>query len=86
MQQRHIVPRNVLSYTEIYNHIIFRRTQGPKIKQSIRFYAISNRNEAVNTFFCLLNKTFEGTVAYLLKARTVEPEKQPLLGNVRTQQ
>jgi hypothetical protein len=23
------------------------------------------------------------TVAYLLKARTVEPEKQPLLGNVR---
>jgi hypothetical protein len=25
-------------------------------------------------------------VAYLLIARTVEPEKQPLLGNVRTQQ
>jgi hypothetical protein len=25
-------------------------------------------------------------VAYLLKARTVEPEKQPLLGNVHMQQ
>jgi hypothetical protein len=25
-------------------------------------------------------------VAYLLKARTVEPEKQPLLGNAHTQQ
>jgi hypothetical protein len=25
-------------------------------------------------------------VAYLLKASTVEPEKQPLLGNARTQQ
>jgi hypothetical protein len=25
-------------------------------------------------------------MAYLLKARTVEPEKQPLLGNARTQQ
>jgi hypothetical protein len=25
-------------------------------------------------------------VAYLLKARTVEQEKQPLLGNARTQQ
>jgi hypothetical protein len=25
-------------------------------------------------------------VAYFLKERTVEPEKQPLLGNVRTQQ
>jgi hypothetical protein len=24
---------------------------------------------------------FESIVAYLLKARTVEPEKQPLLGN-----
>jgi hypothetical protein len=26
------------------------------------------------------------TTAYLLKAGTVEPEKQPLLGNARTQQ
>jgi hypothetical protein len=26
------------------------------------------------------------TVAYLLKAKTVEPEKQPLLGNAPTQQ
>jgi hypothetical protein len=26
------------------------------------------------------------SVAYLLKARTVEAEKQPLLGNARTQQ
>jgi hypothetical protein len=25
-------------------------------------------------------------LAYLLKAKTVEPEKQPLLGNARTQQ
>jgi hypothetical protein len=25
-------------------------------------------------------------VVYLVKARTVEPEKQPLLGNARTQQ
>jgi hypothetical protein len=25
-------------------------------------------------------------VTYLLKARTVEPEKEPLLGNARTQQ
>jgi hypothetical protein len=28
----------------------------------------------------------DNTVAYLVKARTVEPEKQPLLGNGRTQQ
>jgi hypothetical protein len=28
----------------------------------------------------------EGILAYLLKARTVEPEKQPLLGNALTQQ
>jgi hypothetical protein len=28
----------------------------------------------------------EDTVAYLLKARTVEPEKQQFLGNARTQQ
>jgi hypothetical protein len=30
--------------------------------------------------------THEHIVAYLLKARTVKPEKQPLLGNARTQQ
>jgi predicted membrane metal-binding protein len=31
--------------------------------------------------YCMVN-----IVAYLLKVRTVEPEKQPLLGNGRTQQ
>jgi hypothetical protein len=30
-------------------------------------------------------KMYQNIVAYLLKARTVEAEKQPLLGNVRTQ-
>jgi hypothetical protein len=31
-------------------------------------------------------QTLINIVAYLLKARTVEAEKQPLLGNVRMQQ
>jgi hypothetical protein len=30
--------------------------------------------------------TFQYTVEYLLHARTVEPQKQPLLSNTRTQQ
>jgi hypothetical protein len=33
-----------------------------------------------------LDYTEKYIVAYLLKARTVEPEKQMLIGNIRTQQ
>jgi hypothetical protein len=40
---------------------------------------------ARNVYVPTEDKT-DDIVAYLLKARTVEPEKQPLLGNVRTQQ
>jgi hypothetical protein len=34
----------------------------------------------------VLARMVVGIVVYLFKARTVEPEKQPLLGNARTQQ
>jgi hypothetical protein len=36
----------------------------------------------MDPFFTFINNI----VAYFLKARTVHPEKQPLLGNARTQQ
>jgi hypothetical protein len=35
---------------------------------------------------CNLSNFAADFVAYLLKARTVEAEKQPLIGNARTQQ
>jgi hypothetical protein len=49
-----------------------------------------NNDSTIYTSETLYIKIYEetdvNTVAYLLKARTVKAEKQPLLGNARTQQ
>jgi hypothetical protein len=39
----------------------------------------------VSTYLLEVDNEGINIVRYLLKARTVEPEKQPLLGNARTQ-
>jgi hypothetical protein len=44
------------------------------------------RNFDTVILYCTVAMGLENIVAYLLKVRTVEPEKQPLLGNACTQQ